>query len=109
MYTEVEARRYREQMLSLLTEKEEEISELRTALFLANHETSDATFLPRGHRISTTLASLSEGSYNEEIPDSTTPTPNAIITSRVNIDESSSPRNSPLCGHVYCAERYGRM
>ncbi|KAM7539658.1 hypothetical protein Aperf_G00000028596 [Anoplocephala perfoliata] len=106
MHTEAEARRYREQMLSLLTEKEEEISELRTALLLANHEFSDVNFLSRRHRISpTTLASPSESSCNEEVPDSTTPTPNATITSRVNFDESSSP----LCGHVYCAERHGRM
>ncbi|VDN98004.1 unnamed protein product [Rodentolepis nana] len=102
---ESEARRYREQTLNLLTEKEEEISELRTALFLANQEGSYAVPPTSRSRISTTpvtSVSLSEGSCKEVAPDSTTLSP----VSAVNFDESFLSKN---CGLVHCAERHGRM
>nr|CDS34116.1 GRIP [Hymenolepis microstoma] len=105
---ESEARRYREQTLSLLTEKEEEISELRTALFLANQEGSFAVQPNSRSRFSTTpttSVSLSEGSCKEEAPDSTTLSP----ASAVNFDESFLSKNSLHCGLVHCAERHGRM
>ncbi|VUZ45451.1 unnamed protein product [Hymenolepis diminuta] len=105
---ESEAHRYREQTLNLLTEKEEEISELRTTLFLANHEGSNAAlppFRPLISTMTTNSVSLSEGSCKEEVPDSTTPT----LTSTVNFEESFLPQNSLHCGLVHCAERHGRM
>lgn len=105
---ESEARRYREQTLNLLTEKEEEISELRAALFLANQEGSYGVLPTSRSRLSTTLTtslSLSEGRCKEEAPDSTTPSP----ASAVNFDESFLSENSLHCGLVHCAERHGRM
>lgn len=105
---ESEARRYREQTLSLLTEKEEEISELRTALFLANNEGSDSSLpLPLSRsRISTiTNASVSHSEGSEEVPDSTTPIPASTAV----IEDALLSQNAPHCGLVHCAERHGRM
>ncbi|KAL5112805.1 GRIP and coiled-coil domain-containing protein 1 [Taenia crassiceps] len=95
MRLESEARRYREQTLNLLTEKEEEISELRNTLFFANHETTTSLSCPRK-----TVGSLNSppvGTSGEE-PDST----ESILLSF----------NEPLalhCGLVHCAERHERL
>ncbi|KAL5961967.1 GRIP and coiled-coil domain-containing protein 1 [Taenia solium] len=95
MRLESEARRYREQTLNLLTEKEEEISELRTTLLLANHETSTSLFRPRATAGPLNVPSV--GDSGEE-PDSTE-------TTLPSFNEPSALH----CGLLHCAERHERL
>lgn len=95
MRLESEARRYREQTLKLLTEKEEEISELRTTLSLANYETTAPLFCSRA--TTGPLNILSVGDSGEE-PDSTE-------TTLLSFNEPSALH----CGLVHCAERHERL
>ncbi len=92
---EAEARRYREQTLGLLTDKEEEISELRTALFLANNGDPRASISSSYSAPRSPL--LRPQRPSEEEPDSSTsslPLPEEISTH---------------CGLVHCAEQHGRL
>nr|CDS15475.1 GRIP [Echinococcus granulosus] len=97
MRLESEARRYREQTLNLLAEKEEEISELRTALFLASHETT-ATSLSR-------LPTIADPFYVPSTRDSERQEPDSTEITLPALNEQSALR----CGLVHCAERHGRL
>ncbi|VDM15907.1 unnamed protein product [Hydatigera taeniaeformis] len=94
MRLESEARRYQDQTLNLLREKEEEISELRTSLF-ANHE---ATTFSHLHKTVGQLNLPSVEDPKNEEPDSTEATFPAF-------NEPSALH----CGLVHCAERHERL
>ncbi|CDS40299.1 GRIP [Echinococcus multilocularis] len=97
MRLESEARRYREQTLNLLAEKEEEISELRTSLFLTSHETT-ATSL-------SCLPTIADPLYVPSMRDSERQEPDSTETTLLALNEQSALR----CGLVHCAERHGRL
>uniref|UniRef100_A0A0X3PGI6 Uncharacterized protein n=1 Tax=Schistocephalus solidus TaxID=70667 RepID=A0A0X3PGI6_SCHSO len=93
---ETEARRYREQTLDLLAEKEDEISRLRTALFLATkgeapQMVGSAPFLSPSLNHILSEEDNARGD-SKPLPDSTQ-----------NGDQVSH------CGLVHCAEQYGRL
>ncbi|VDD74512.1 unnamed protein product [Mesocestoides corti] len=83
---ESEARRYREQTLSLLNEKEEEIAELRAAL------------LPSSSASASSFALRSPSSLHVEEPDSST-----------SLGPAFNEEPATHCGLVHCAEKHGRL
>lgn len=100
---ESEANRYREQMLSLLAEKDEEITELRTALFVNHGVDSTATLsyrsTPSGIAYPLSLHSPSIVGSEDGEPDTST------LSAPLAFDESFASH----CGLVHCAERHGRL
>ncbi|VDK88656.1 unnamed protein product [Dibothriocephalus latus] len=93
---ETEARRYREQTLNLLTEKEDEIAGLRTALFLANGGEAPQVV---------GSAPFSSPSLNPILSEEG----HARADSQVLPDSTQNREQVSHCGLVHCAEQYGRL
>nr|VZI51173.1 unnamed protein product [Spirometra erinaceieuropaei] len=93
---EAEARRYRDQTLNLLAEKEDEISGLRTALFLAN----------KGEEPQMVRSSpFSSPNLNHILSEED----NARGDSQVLPDSTQNGEQVSHCGLLHCAEQYGRL
>ncbi|BHF59227.1 GRIP and coiled-coil [Sparganum proliferum] len=93
---EVEARRYRDQTLNLLAEKEDEISGLRTALFLANK--GEEPQMVRSSQFSS--PNLNHILSEED---------NARGDGQVLPDSTQNGEQVSHCGLLHCAEQYGRL